>query len=675
MSFGNAIYCYVKRGILFLMIVFITSGTADAQTLQDSVKVRELDEVIVSASKDRVSIISPVPMQSLTGERLQSLSSFSVADAIRYFSGVQLKDYGGVGGLKTVNVRSLGSAHTSVFYDGMHVGNAQNGQVDLGKYSLDNLEEIQLFNGQKSTIFQPARGFFSSSTLFLKSKIPVFEDNEYFHGRFSFKAGSFGVVNPALSWQQKLPGNMTLTTNFEYLNANGKYKYKYSNGVYDTTATRQNGDIEAFRAEAGLFAKVGVTGSATLKAYFYNSERGLPGAIVANRYSHHQRQKDQNIFIHGSFQHSFGENYELLFNAKYSYDYMNYKDPDYITLEGELNNSYYQNEYYASLVNLYSIASWCDISLAVDFSANTLAANLYRFSYPTRYSYLGVLSTDLHWDKLTIQASLLASYVDDHVKYYQLGDDRSIVKPAISLSLQPFNSESFRIRAFYKESFRMPTFNELYYTFAGNSMLAPEYTTQYDVGVTWIWNKKGIFDQLSFQGDVYYNKVNDKIVAIPSANLFRWTMMNIDEVEIKGIDISAGVGLDLFSILYMNVGLNYTYQDAIDITFGSMTHGDQIPYIPHHSGSATVALQWRAWHLNYSFIYTGERYSQKANIPVNYVPAWYTSDIAVGWQFRYKQKTIKINMEVNNLLDQHYDVIVNFPMPGISYRLSLAIEI
>ena len=50
-----------------------------------------------------------IPAQTLKEEELQRLNSFSVADAIRYFSGVQLKDYGGVGGLKTVNIRSMGT--------------------------------------------------------------------------------------------------------------------------------------------------------------------------------------------------------------------------------------------------------------------------------------------------------------------------------------------------------------------------------------------------------------------------------------------------------------------------------------------------------------------------------------------------------------------------------------
>ena len=76
----------------------------------------------------------------MEGKVLEKLSVHSVADALRYFSGVQIKDYGGIGGLKTVNIRAMGTQHVGVFYDGIELGNAQNGTVDLGRFSLDNME-------------------------------------------------------------------------------------------------------------------------------------------------------------------------------------------------------------------------------------------------------------------------------------------------------------------------------------------------------------------------------------------------------------------------------------------------------------------------------------------------------------------------------------------------------
>ena len=677
-----------NKGLLTLLAWFVFSMLLSAQSSafdfevdntyqEDSLTMLSIEEIVITATRNKFNVISPMPTQLLSGQELKRLNSVSVADAIRYFSGVQLKDYGGIGGIKTINVRSLGSAHTAVFYDGMTVGNAQNAQVDLSKYSLDNIEAIELYNGQKSSIFQPARGLFSSNSLFLISKSPRFEGDKNHHIRASFKTGSFGLLNPAVLYQQKITPNLSLSASAELVDAHGRYKYRYKKeGGYDTTAVRQNGDIRALRTELSLHLSNKQIDKATLKGYLYSSERGLPGAIVANRFSHNQRQWDRNIFVHGSLENSFFTNHNLLANIKFSRDYNRYVDPEHITLDGELDNKYYQSEWYASLVNKYTLSNWWEISLATDFSKNRLSANLYRFPYPTRYSYFAALSSQMQWERLHIQTSLLGAYVDEQVKQYYKGDNQKVFNPVISASVQPFNASNFRIRAFYKESFRMPTFNDLYYTFVGNSSLRPEFTKQYDIGATWIHNNNnGWLNSVSVQADAYYNRVIDKIVAMPSSNLFRWTMMNLGEVEIKGIELNTDSKFDLPKEVKLNLGLNYTYQKAIDITPEGSTYGDQIPYTPIHSGTVTAFLGWREWDLHYSFIYTGERYSQKANIPVNYVQPWYTHDLALGWEGNLFKNNVRLSAEINNLFNQYYDVILNFPMPGRNIRFGLSITI
>ena len=75
------------------------------------------------------------------------------------------------------------------------------------------------------------------------------------------------------------------------------------------------------------------------------------------------------------------------------------------------------------------------------------------------------------------------------------------------------------MRAFYKRIFRMPTFDDLYYTFIGNKDLKPEYTTLYNVGGTYkrVW-EKGLLRSAELRADGYYNEVEDKIVAMPTSN-------------------------------------------------------------------------------------------------------------------------------------------------------------
>ncbi|MDE5736224.1 MAG: Plug domain-containing protein, partial [Bacteroidales bacterium] len=158
---------------------------AQTDSLEDAISRHYyLSEVVISAPSKE--IIQP---QKLEGAVLERLNSLSVADAIRFFSGVQVKDYGGVGGIKTINVRSMGTDQMGVYYNGIQLGNAQNGQVDLGKFSLENIDEISLYNGQKSDIFQSAREFGSSGSIYLNSRRPKFEEGRNFHLRAAMKAG------------------------------------------------------------------------------------------------------------------------------------------------------------------------------------------------------------------------------------------------------------------------------------------------------------------------------------------------------------------------------------------------------------------------------------------------------------------------------------------------------
>jgi len=226
------------------------SSAASAQGRLDSLQ--HVEEVVVTGHIVRREII---PVQALAGEQLHKLGSHNVADALRYFSGVQIKDYGGVGGLKTVNIRSMGTNHVGVFYDGIELGNAQNGTVDLGRFSLDNMESITLYNGQKSAVFQPAKDFGSSGSIYLQTRTPRFEEGETHHVRATFKTGSFGVANPALLWEQRLSERVSSSLSAEYLHSSGRYKFTYRmQEGYDTTAVRRNGDINALRVEGGSSA-------------------------------------------------------------------------------------------------------------------------------------------------------------------------------------------------------------------------------------------------------------------------------------------------------------------------------------------------------------------------------------------------------------------------------------
>ena len=636
-------------------------------------KIQRLHEVVVTAATPKVEVI---PAQSLDGEELKRLNSNSIADALRYFSGVQVKDYGGVGGIKTVNIRSMGTNHTGVVYDGVELGNPQNGQMDLGQFSLDNIEGISLYNGQKSEILQPAKDFGSAGSIYIRTRTPHFNGQETYHARATIRTGSFDLLNPSALVELKLSDRVNTSLSAEWINSSGKYKFRYRRVnpagelAYDTTAVRQNGDINATRIEVNVNGQLNL-GEWHFKVYNYNSERGVPGAIVNNVWRRGERIWDTNSFVQGSYTQTFGK-FTTLNNLKYAFYRTHYVNND--DKQIKIDNLYKQKEIYFSSSNQYTVFPWWHLSAAYDFMWNALDADVYGFAKPDRFTNMLSVATAIDYRRFKFQGSVLGTFIHDILKGQEAPADKHVLTPAAFVSYTLCKGLS--ARAFYKQSYRMPTFNDLYYADMGNSKLEPERVTQYNFGLLFSKNGRGLVSDMRFSTDIYYNRVKDKIVAYPKGQQFRWTMLNLGKVDIRGIDVTALVTLNPFRDFYATVRAQYTFQRAIDVTNPADNYyRDQIPYIPRNSGAAVINLTWRKWNLNYSYIYVGERYNQQENIRYNYTQPWYTSDISLSRDLTLGRVNMRALLEVNNLLSQDYDVILNYPMPKRNFRITLTVEI
>ena len=648
----------------------------------------DLEEYTITARVKEKDIIIP---QTLSGVQLKKMNALSVADAIRYFSGVQIKDYGGVGGLKTVNIRSMGTNHMGVFYNGVQLGNAQNGQIDLGKYSLENIEEIQLYNGQKSDIWQSAREFGAAGSIYLTTRRPRFEEGKAFNVKAQMRGGSFALINPSLLFDIRLSETMSITANAELVSSDGKYPFRYrrvtpsGEVAYDTTAIRQNGDINAIRVEAAVNHYYSNTGFWKLQLYHYNSERGVPGAIVNNVWRNGERLWDRNSFVQATWQDELFNRWSVKANLKYANDYTRYINNDDKLIRVE--NQYLQQELYFTMAHKVRIFDWWDVSAAYDVQYNQLSMFLDAHRWTHWLSAATAINVKNY---LRMQASVLGTFVQDEqgTKKQEAGHNATQrFTPALFLSYRPTQLVDLRLNAFYKQSYRYPTFNDLYYTDMGNAYLKPELAKQHSVGLSFtqpfrIAGQKS--SEFRLNADYYYNRISDKIIAYPKGQQFRWTMLNLGLVKINGLDVNAQLHFDLPLDFYLTAKAQYTYQTAIDVTDPNNSYyGHQIPYIPWHSGSAVGMFgwqnDWQQYGLNYSFIYVGERYNQQENIIYNYTQPWYTHDLSVfgEWDI-YKVKgkrlfTLRVALDINNLLSQDYDVIINYPMPKRNYKCTVSI--
>ena len=219
----------------------------------------------------------------------------------------------------------------------------------------------------------------------------------------------------------------------------------------------------------------------------------------------------------------------------------------------------------------------------------------------------------------------------------------------------------------------MPTFNDLYYTLVGNNKLKPEYVEEYNLGLTAYgdWN---FIRFVSLKADVFYNYIKDKIVAVPTKNLFVWSMRNIGKVNVRGAELQYDIKTRPFGDISYSLSCNYTYQEATDVTDkNSSTYDQQIPYIPYETFSARASATYRSFSLNYNALYNGYRYVLGENIYENMLPSWWTSDVSVVWKIQRNHYSINFKGEISNLFNKQYEIIRSFPMPGRAYAFTVTI--
>ncbi len=664
--------------------LFLSTSLFAQQQRVDTARTYFIPEITVSDIYQTREVRSTAPLQIFSKDALKNLNALQVSDAVKHFAGVTVKDYGGIGGLKTISIRSLGAQHTAVGYDGITLTDCQTGQIDLGRFSLDNVDQLSLSNGQSDNIFQPARFFASAGILNIQTLTPRFEDGKHTNISASFKTGSWGLVNPSLLLEQRISRKWTVSANGEWMSSDGHYPYTlyYGNeeGDLSSREKRKNTNVQTFRAEAGLYGNFSDKEQWRLKAYYFQSSRGLPNATTFYYTHSSQHLWDKNTFIQSQYKKEFNRQWVFQTSAKWNWSYQRYLDPDYKGSTGEIENSYYQQEYYLSGSVLYRLLNNLSFSLSSDGSINTMNANLNDFAHPTRYSWLTAFAGKYVNNWLTFSASALATVIYEQAdKGGSAGNHRKL-SPYVSASFKPFDKEEFRIRIFYKDIFRLPSFNDLYYGETGNNKLKPENARQYNIGLTYSKDVCPFLPYLSATVDAYYNKITDKIIAYPTKNLAVWSMRNLGSVEIKGIDVTGNVSLQPCEKLRINLSGNYTYQRALDVTNSDpaseegRTYKHQIAYTPRVSGSGQVGIETSWVNLSYSFLFSGKRYAVGQNIAANRLDSYSDHSISASRDFRIKKVTTSLSVEILNIMNKNYEIVKSFPMPGRSVRATFSVR-
>lgn len=643
----------------FFLLLCPLSMTAQTVT-NDSTQT--IEEVVVKGFRIPGNVLASTPIQTLSHTDMERLGIHDMGDALKRFAGVQVKDYGGVGGMKTVNIRGLGAGHTGVTYDGVQVGDCQSGQVDLSRFTLDNVSLVSLQIGQEDNIYQSAKAYTSAGLINISTLQGVSDRKP--HLTTTLRMGSYGLFSPSLRYHQQF-SRLGIGAYTSYERADGVYWFTLKNGIKTIHERRNNSDIKTWRGELNMSYQLTDKQTLQWKAYGFTSNRGLPGAVIYDNTYSAERLKDKNVFTQMLYENRFSNRIRMKAAAKWNYAWSRYSD---IPASGYKEDTYRQNETYLTATLWTNPLQGLNLSFAQDYAHNHLSMTLPKAANPTRNSLWTALAANYQIGAFSVNASLLATNIYERVKQGNASDGFHRLSPAFSMQWRCL--QDFRLRFGYKDIFRTPTLNELYYTGIGNRHLNPEKSRMWNLGTTYSHTFNRTL-QLSLTADGYFGNVTDKIIAVPK--MFYWQMMNAGKVRQLGLDVSANIEKRWGNDWTVSATGSYSLMKATDISDPTAVYyRNQIAYTPRHSGSASVLLHTPWFDFSYNVLFMGERYALSYNIPDNRMKPFADHSITLSREFNINKQQLRVQFDVRNLGNKNYEVVRFYPMPGTNWRLSVS---
>lgn len=644
---------------------------AQGQVLSDTMRTKDIPQVTVTG--DRTSNPNSVTTSKTADARLmQATGSLQVSDVIKYFSGATVKDYGGVGGLKTVSVRGLGASHTAVAYDGIIITDNQTGQIDLGKFSASQAHSVRMVSGPDNDLLQPAALAAQAAVISVNTGRPYLEDGQS-KSSAQLKYGSFNTLSAQAESAFKAGNSNTVSLQGEWLNTEGNYPYTQNNGANSTEMRRDNSDVQRLRIEGALFSDLGQNSTLTTRAYWFQSEQGLPANILYNASAARERLWNRNGFVQSTLTTPVGDRLTLRFNAKYGITYTRYLDPKVSNTQGRTDNRYTEQEGYLSGVALYRIADCLSASAGVDGRLSGLRGNGADQAQPIRYTINSTAAIKYASERLTLTGRLNHVVTKEKTILRQAAESYNHLSPTAGLNWLAWPAAGLHLRASFSNTFRLPTFNDLYFEQIGRRDLRPERASVTSAGIV-IENESGGISY-SLYADAYNSSVKDRIMAVPGKNTAVWMMKNIGLVTTHGLE----TGLELHAqkgLVRPALLVSYTYQRSMDKTESkSSTWNHQLPYTPRHSASAVTWIETPFVSASCNLLYSGDFYCNGYNGPEYRMPSYYEVGCSLWRKFTVKSFDLSLKAECINLTDSRYELVRNYPMPGRQLRFTATLEL
>jgi len=559
----------------------------------------------------------------ITEEEIEDKNPMRVSDILTALPSALVQDNGSLGQLSSVRFRGATSSQTLILIDDMPINNQRDGVVNLANYGTDDIERIEVVRGPSSSLYGSGAvgGTVNIITKEGKEEVPK-----------TTIAGRFGTF---------------YTNNYDITNGAkiGKFNYFLTAANDNTKGSRDNSNYHAETYTAKVGYEFTKQHNISVNTRYYRDEVGTPGPVTAP--DNDDKQETHQNYINALWNSNFDDKLHIKLQAYQNLDRLEfienvYPDLDKVTHQTKNRSALLQTSYV--LFNNYTIMAGIEGS---KYLLNSSSSGKRDFIVRSAYGLLDLKFFDI----LNVIGGVR---IDDYTTF------GSELSPNINGVL---TIGKHKIRALYAESYRAPTFNDLYWPddgmySKGNPNLAPETGQTYEVGIDNIIDFN-LSDKipLKIKGGATCFRTDMKDLILwaedPSDGINYWKPSNVNKARIDGLELESE------AVVFNNIKgmVNYTFTKAKD-----KDTKKYLVYTPKHKFDFSAQYDHPSGIITrFRGQYVGNVFSDTTN----------NSKVKHYWIFGTDcyydiDDHTRYFINIDNLFNRTYEKNKGYPMPGFT---------
>ena len=649
--------CYVCALVLWTF-AWVSPTSAQEVAMADQPELHAPD-VVISATKTEIpakQVTSAVEV--ITGEDLQQRKIRTVAEALRWASGLAVFQSGGLG--TTVGVRMRGGTpqQTLVLIDGAIVNSATDGSYDFANLTSDNIERIEILRGSQSMLWgsDAMGGVINITTKRGREKPNISGFVEY---------GSFNTIREGGSLSGK-KGPIDFSGSITRLDTAGFSAINYRRGAAERDgyhnwqgSVRLGADLpKDGRLEFSfrwLDGSVNFDGFAFNPTTFASDPADVFGARSRNT------------------QYVFAGNYAQPITAWWSQKLTVSRATENLISDGGavernlvtgttgLIGFPFKSQIETTSNRLewqHNIQIGKPLSLTAGYQFREqrgdnrdLLANTTVFENRSVSSHAGFGEAQLNlWDRVFGTAGIRQ-------------DEYNVFGSATTYRVTGgylHRETGTKLRGSYATGFRAPTINELFFPGFGNPNLKPEKSQALDVAI----EQTLPHDRGSISVGYFWTRYRNLILSVfdpaecTAPGSFGFCAQNVGLAKAEGVEVSTKLKLyrDGPWIKNLDLRIQYTYAATRDISSGS---DSRLPKWPLHQISTVLSYQpIESLRANLEGRYVGERFGNVGN--GNPTPSFVVWNLSASYDVT---KSVQAYLRLDNIFNEKYEETLFFGTP------------